>query len=257
MKPIVNFVAVAVVAGCCFATTAFAALDGAADSSTFDNQYDGNSIWDGAALQNGWGQNGGHTPAALSLSGSNLVFSPDENNGWIEHDNDATPWELGSGKWTVEVELKLNDNDPNVNDGITLWAERDNNRGVLWIQGNAVSDIDGGEIAGGFDNTDAFHTFRVAFDPTDDTASPSGTHHVWRDDILLSGSGVDINLAGGTASRLIVGDCCTGIGNPVDQYEIGYVRYQADMALAPIPEPNSLVLVGLGIIGFVSFRRRG
>ena len=240
----------------CLCGVTYADLDGTADSGTFDNQYNGNDIWDGSAFQNEWAQAGGHTAAALSLSGSDLIFSPDANNGWVQHDTGATPWESSSGKWTLEVSLKFNDTDGGINDGITLWAERDGNRGVLWVQGDSVSDLGGNEIAGGMDNTDGFHTYRVAFDPTDDTASAGGTHHVWRDNVLLSGAGVDINLAGGTASRLIIGDCCTGIGNPVDQYEIGFVRYQADMALAAVPEPNSLILVGLGIVGLLGIRRR-
>ena len=235
--------------------SAFAALDGTADSNSFASQQNGDQIWDGASLQNDWVLNGGHTTAALSLSGSNLVFNADANNGWVEHDNGSTPWETATGKWTLEVSAKLVDNDPAINDGFVLWGERDGNRGVLWIQANSVTDLDGAEIAGGLDNTDGFHTFRVAFDPTDDTAAPGGTHHVWRDNVLISGAGVDINLAGGTNNRLIVGDCCTGIGNPVDQFEIEYIRYQPNMALAPVPEPSSIALSLLGIFGLFAARR--
>ena len=232
-----------------FPATASAALDGAADSSTFASQFDGNQIFDGTSLINDWVQNGGHTPAAFSLSGGTLVVTPDANNGWVEHDNDFTPWELSAGSWTLEVEVKLNDTDPGVNDGLVLWGERDGNRGVLWIQAGSITDLSGTVLADGLDNTDGFHTIRVAYD------SNEALHHVWRDGALLSGAGVDINLAGGNLSRLIIGDCCTGIGNPVDQFELGYVRYQADQALAVIPEPTTAILIGLGCLGLMSGRR--
>lgn len=238
------------------APLALAALDGTADSSAFTNQYNGNQIWDGSAFVNDWVQSGGHTPAAVSVSGSNLIVSPDADNGWVQHDSDTTAWETGSGNWTIEVSVKLNDVDSAVNDGMVVWGERDGNRGVLWIQDQAVSDLNGVEIASGFDNTDGFHTYRIAFDSTDMSAGTTGTHHVWRDDVLLSGAGVDINLAGGSLSRLIVGDCCTNIGNPVDQYELAYIRYQPDMALAPVPEPNSIFLLCMGLLGLLRLRSR-
>ncbi len=232
------------------ANSATAALDGMADSSSFSNQYSGDEIWDGATLLNDWVLNGGNTAAALSLSGSNLVVSADANNGWVEHDNDTTAWESSDGNWTVEINAKLNDTDVGVNDGLVIWGERDGNRGVLWIQGTSVTDISGNVIVDGIDNTDDFHTFRVAYDATD------ALHHVWRDGDLLSGVGVDINLAGGTSSRLIIGDCCTGIGNPVDQYELGYVRYQADQALSVVPEPGSMNLAVIGGLAVLAIRRR-
>lgn len=231
------------------ANSATAALDGMADSSSFSNQYSGDQIWDGATLLNDWGLNGGNTAAALSLSGNNLVVSADANNGWVEHDNDSTAWESSDGNWTVEINAKLNDTDVGVNDGFVIWGERDGNRGVLWIQGTSVTDINGNVIVDGIDNTDDFHTFRVAYDATD------ALHHVWRDGDLLSGAGVDINLAGGTSSRLIIGDCCTGIGNPVDQYELGYVRYQADQALSVVPEPGSMNLAVIGGLAILAIRR--
>lgn len=256
MKSTLSRSAWILVAALSLGSPATAQLDGTADSSTFAYQYDGAAIWDGTAFLNQWGQAGGHTPAALGLSGTDLVFSPDANNGWVQHDADNTPWESASGKWTVEINLKLNDLDETIEDGIVIWGERDGNRGVLWIQDDAVTDINGTPIATGLDNTDGFHTFRIAFDPTDTTASPGGTHHIWRNNELLSGAGVDINLAGGNQSRLIIGDCCTNIGNPVDQYEIGYIRYQPDMALAAVPEPNTFVLAAVSSLALLGVRRR-
>ncbi|MCA9212253.1 MAG: PEP-CTERM sorting domain-containing protein, partial [Planctomycetales bacterium] len=230
-------------------SAAVAAIDGAADSSTFSNQYDGDQIFDGSAAINAWVINGGNTAAAYELSGSNLVVSADANNGWVEHDNDSTPWESSAGNWTVEISAKLNNTDDAVNDGLVIWGERDGNRGVLWIQGESVTDISGNVIADGLVNTNDFHTYRVAYDSAD------ALHHVWRDGELLSGAGVDINLAGGNNSRLIIGDCCTGIGNPVDQYELGYVRYQADQALSVVPEPSSFLLAIFGGLALLATRR--
>jgi hypothetical protein len=208
------------------------------DSSNFDNRYNGNEIWNGTSFVNQWAQAGGATPAALSLNGTNLVQTNDANNGWIQHDDaDSTPWELGSGSFTVEMTAVLNDTNATLNDGFTLWAElggaTTGNRQILWIQNDSVNLLDGTELLGGIDNTDTLHTYRLAYDATDTSADATGTYHVWRDGLLITGSGIARQAAATVDSRLIAGDCCTSLGNPVDQYEIGYIRYDMDGAFEP------------------------
>ena len=202
------------------------------DSSNFDNQYNGNEIWNGATFVNQWAQNGGATAASLSLNGTNLIQDNDDNNGWVEHDNDSTPWELGTGSYTLEVTGVLNDTDGAEEDGFVLWTALDGNRQVIWIQDDSINLLDGTELLGGLDNTNGLHTIRVAYDATDTTAGADGTYHVWHDGLLITGSGI-ARQAGTTSSRLIVGDCCTSIGNPVDQFEIGSIRYDMDDAFEP------------------------
>ena len=68
----------------------------------------------------------------------------DANNGWVEHDNDSTPWELGSGSYTVEITTTLNDTDPAENDGFTIWTALGGSRQVIWIQDDSINTLAGG-----------------------------------------------------------------------------------------------------------------
>ena len=75
-------------------------------------------------------------------------------------------------------------------------------------------------------------TVRVAYDADDTTAGPDGTYHVWWNNVPITDTGI-ARQAATTSTRLIVGDCCTSIGNPVDEFEVGYIRYDMDGAFEP------------------------
>jgi hypothetical protein len=223
-------------------------------SSGFANQYDGNQIWDGTNFVNQWAQAGGATPASLSLNGTNLVQTNDANNGWVQHDGGTTPWETGTGSFALEVSLKLNDTDLSLNDNIALWMEGQGNRQIIVVTSTAVHAWGGNSLGpvliDNVNNTDDFHTFRVNFNPNDTSAGPEGTYQVLRDGTLISGAGL-ARESGQSNSRLIVGDCCTQpLGNPVDQFEIQYVRYTY------VPEPGAIALCFAAMGGVLSRRRR-
>lgn len=104
------------------------------NSSTFANQYNGSQIWDGATFQNDWTQAGygaGNDPIpALSLNGTALritnsvVATPAGagNNGWVQQDTGSTPWELGTGNWTIELSGKVNKATAAA-DNFVLWGD--------------------------------------------------------------------------------------------------------------------------------------
>jgi len=79
------------------------------------------------------------------------------------------------------------------------------------------------------DNTDAFHTFRLAFESED------GLYYVWRDSVLLTPDGI-AKQAGTGANRFIVGDCCSGI--PMTTVDLEYIRYDTTGAFSPAPDPT-------------------
>lgn len=206
------------------------------NSSTFDNLYNGNDIWDGASFQNLWNQAGGATTASLTTVGTTLQVLNDANNGWLEHDGGSTPWEAGTGSWTLEVSAKLTDTGA-ANDNFVLWTALGGQRLIINIQDDGVLyNTDGASLASGVDNTDVFHTFRIAYD------SSATTFHVWRDDVALTGAGGVAPTTGTSNTRLIVGDCCTSIGNPIDQFEIDYVRYDMDGAFSPVADAGAVSL---------------
>ena len=218
-------------------------------SSGFTNQYDGSDIWDGGALVNDWTVAGGMTNASLSLSGSDLLVNSDGNNGWVQHNTDGvTPWDNGSGDFAVEVDVQLVDNDANVSDVTTIWAQLDGDAQIIVITATSVEVFGGAVIAGGLDNTSASHTYRINHDAS---AAAGSDYQILRDGVLLGTVGAS-NPGFGADNRLIIGDCCTTINgvaaNPVDTTQLGYVRYTF------VPEPGSLALLGLG--GLLIARRR-
>jgi len=230
----------------------------AIDSSILPHQYNGNEIYlDGAPAGTGvgtfspdWAQGGGAgvTAADLTNNGTNLVYTETSNNGWVEQDGGSTPWEsvVAESKWVVELSVDLNDNDLQTPDNMVMWAEGGGNRQIIVISATGVSTLEGTTLATGLDNTDGQHLYQLHYDATDLTADPSGTYQLYRDGVQI---GADFARGASSGlSRLIVGDCCTGLGNPIDEYEIGHVRFG-------VPEPSTIALAFLGLIGLAGRRR--
>lgn len=181
-----------------------------------------NQIYDGEDLQGDWVNAGGFTD--FELDGPVLTLDSADNNGWLEHDNDSTAWEVGvedGGSWTAEIRLRLAADEGN---GIVLWAANGSERGILQIN-DASTDNFGAEILDENDNTDAFHTFRMAFDSDD------GLYYFWRDGVLLNPDGA---LAqGGTGNnRFIVGDCCSSLF--MTSVDLEYISYDTTGAFSPV-----------------------
>ena len=206
------------------------------DSATFASQYTGIDIFDANTETFGaqWDFTGGSSTSSLSNSGATLVVNNNGNNGWLQQDSGSSPWEGGTGSWSLEVRAKLTDNSAD-NDGFTIWTDLNGENQIVWIQDDSVNLLDGTELLGGIDNTDGFHDFRVAYDDT------LGSYHVWRDGTFVTAPGGIAARTSSSDTRVIVGDCCTGIGNPIDQWEIDYVRYDMNGAFSPT-DINTLTL---------------
>lgn len=234
------------------ASPALAVLTFNVNSSTFANQYNGNQIWDGTVFQNGWTQAGyaaGSDPLpALSLNGSalrvnNAAATPANAgvNGWVQQDTGTSPWEIGVGSWTIELSGKVNEATA-APDNFVLWGTVGGSRSSITIEQNVVRYGEGGTaLLTGVTNDDAYHTYRIAYDSADLTASTLGTYHVWRDNVPISGIGLP-RVTADTTPRLIVGDCCGSIGGPVDPFEIQYVRYDMTGAFSPIADQGVMKL---------------
>ena len=96
------------------------------------------------------------------------------------------------------------------------------------------------------DNTDGFHTFRVARDTT--------THrsYVWRDDVLI-GDGLGSNY-GGAISDLFLGSNTTGVSGVAD---VDYLRIMPGaFGPAPMPAPSTPALLVAGLLCYARRRRR-
>ncbi|MEZ5324915.1 MAG: hypothetical protein R3F19_07620 [Verrucomicrobiales bacterium] len=192
------------------------------DSGSFEVVAAANQIFDGSDLQGDWVNAGGFTD--FELDGEFMTLLAADNNGWLEQDSGSTPWEVGvedGESWTVEVRVRIADDESN---GLVVWAANGSERGILQI--NAVSTQNfGAEILDENSNSDAFHTFRMAYD------SGEGLYYFWRDGILLNPDGAFAQAA--TANnRLIVGDCCSSI--PMTSVDLEYVRFDTTGAFSPV-----------------------
>ena len=198
-------------------------------SSTFDNQYNGNEVWDGVTFQNQWVQAGGGDPSELTLNGTNLVVEQVANNGWFEHDDGATPFELGSGSWTVEVRAHVQATGAS---GFNIWAALNGERDILIVNEGSVTNLGGTEFDAN-DNTDGFHDFRLVYDATDDV------YHYFRDAVQLTPAAGVGQQAASANTRLIIGDCCTGVAGIGSIVEYEYIRYDMDGAFSPAPDQGA------------------
>jgi len=195
------------------------------DSSAFEATYNGNEIYDGALFINDWAEPGlGGTDVEPELNGEILTVVNNANNGWIELNNGGTVWENGvaaGGSWTAEVRIKLADD---VGNGFVIWAANGTERGIMQIDTNAVSPF-GRPPIDDSDNTDDFHTFRMAYD------SDIGLYFFWRDGVLLTPDGGVSAHAATSQNRFIIGDCCSSY--LMTTVEVDYVRFDTTGAFAP------------------------
>ena len=207
------------------------------DSAEFELVAGPSDIYDGENLVNGWANAGGATNFELSAGHLSMVSAA--NNGWLQHDNDESVWEKGvadGGSWTAEISVRLAADDGN---GLVIWGANGVQRNILQVNTGNTQTLTG-TVLDENDNTDAFHTFRLAFE------AERGLYYVWRDSVLLTPDGIP-KQAGTGANRFIVGDCCSGI--VMTSVDLGYIRYDTTGAFSPaepVLGPPALSIVNNG-----------
>lgn len=194
-------------------------------SSSFNQRFEGNEIWNGSAFPGAlWKQTGTLTKTIDPASPSDLrVVNPGSGGAWVEGTDSG--WKTGNtGNWTLETRIKLNANPS----GFMLWLGAGSHTILVEIYGDHTQDNGNNAFNVAHNNLDGqFHTFRVANDPG------SNAYHVWRDGVRLTpvaGAPYDNNS---TESRLILGDYTSqAFGNNFDA-TIDYVRYDLTNAYLP------------------------
>ena len=193
------------------------------DSDGFELVAEPSDIYDGENLINGWVNAGGATNFELKDGYVSLIGAA--NNGWLQHDNDESVWEKGvadGGSWTAEISVRLAADDGNA---VVIWGANGAERSILQVNTGNTQAFNGAVLDTN-DNTDAFHTFRLAFEAED------GLYYVWRDGVLLTADGL-AKQAGTGANRFIVGDCCSSY--LMTTVDLAYIRYDTTGAFSPVP----------------------
>jgi len=184
------------------------------ESSAFDTRYEGNEIWNGSALVNGWALTGALNRSLPEPTDLRLIH-PSSDARWIE--GTGAGWSsINAGSWTFEARIRC---DANAN-GFVLWFGTGSRRILVEVHGNRTQDIGGESFNASHNNVDgAYHVFRVVHD------AGNSRYHVFRDAVRLTplaGAAYDQT---GTDNRLILGDYTTGtFGNNFD-VTIDHIRF--------------------------------
>lgn len=184
------------------------------NSSAFDTRYEGNEIWNGSALVNGWTQTGTLTRSLPEPSDLRIVH-PSTDARWIE--GTGAGWSaLAAGSWTYETRLKCNANA----NGFVLWFGTGSHRILVEVHDNRTQDTGGESFNVSHNNLDGgFHTFRVVHD------AGNSRYHVFRDAVRLTPLAGATYDQTGADNRLILGDFTSGtFGNHFD-VTLDHVRF--------------------------------
>ncbi|NWK56800.1 PEP-CTERM sorting domain-containing protein [Verrucomicrobiaceae bacterium N1E253] len=173
----------------------------------------------------------------------------------------AASLESSNASWTLEFGLNM------------LNTGTEGSRGVFGIAPEfGVNDTTGGRLQlelertgmhfqGGIDASTiftpeamtasnlGFHTWRIAYDGTAEEL------FFYRDGVLMNagGSGIAASTDLGNPSSTFFGDYSSGLSG---DFELDYMVLDASGAFAPVPEPSSAALLGLGGLALILRRRK-
>ena len=243
------------------------------DASTFSHFFAGTDMHDGTSFQNGWlefGSNSANTTvtdigggminiAANTPTSDTIIFGgSDSTNGsstWNDGIAGTTvnpPSAGNTADYTLEIKIRLND----VTNGFRIWSGMGDGRDWfdIYNDGVGITKPGGGFLAVPMVLNDGeFHTFRVVND-----GNVSGdiykTTHFFIDGVALSDTDGNPWTSSSNDSRLLFGDFTGGDFADGINYDIEYYAYDQSGAYAPIPEPVTMVLLGLG--GLLIRKRR-
>ncbi len=214
------------------------------DVTAFTNYALGSAVHDGTSFTGDFSS----ATATGVLTGDSLAITP-AANGWVQIDNGTSAFEsIGNNDWTMELTLTLTGTT-----GVAMWADPSTAAagGILYI--GSTTGLGTGAVTNGsngnLDTTSnvGTHTFRMAYDQAASAIS------IWRDGVLVTDSFTPANPGGGP--RLIVGDCCSSLGGG-NNFTIEALSYDTGGAFAPVPEPSSTALLGLGGLALILRRRK-
>ncbi|MCC6423220.1 MAG: PEP-CTERM sorting domain-containing protein [Phycisphaerales bacterium] len=262
-----SLLAAAVVAGLGLAGSAMAAtLDGTLDSSLFTSKYEGDVLPQNAGLgftltdPNGvYGT--ASDPASLgSGNGVNyLTINTDTNTTVVANQyGDVYHYSVGgaSSSWTPNflggftIEMRAIVHPSNsATYGAGLQGQDVNSTGLFQFFYNKII-VELGTISG-MDNSDTWHTFRIAsYSPND--SSTGQIYQLWRDGVDLGS--IAQNTSFPNPPKLYIGDFISGSAEV--NLDVDYLRWTTDGAFAPAPVPEPSTTMGLLLAGSGMMLRR-
>ena len=239
------------------------------DASTFSHLFAGTDIHDGTSFQNGWDVFGSAVSTITDIGGGVINVAPINDNSIMINGslstNGTSTWADGvagttlnppsagnTADYTLEIKIRLND----VANGYRIWGGMGDGRDWLDVYDDGVQITQPG---GGFMavlmtlNDGQFHTFRIVNDGNVSNDIYKTTHF-FVDGVALSDPDGNPWTSSSNDSRLLFGDSTGGTFGNLADYDIEYIAYDQSGAFAPIPEPATMILLGLGSL--VAIRRK-
>jgi hypothetical protein len=192
------------------------------------------------------------TPPGGTGAGMGLLYYPANTSGFVYNYADGFTYD-------TSIKVVVGDtpggaaNVPDFSIGISTISTGSRPFSLLHIGSNEVKFGNPGApglltLQTGVDNTDAYHTFRLAQKPN------SQDYFVWRDDVLLGAvSGVGLDKSD-TGAEVQIGGVCSA---PYGESLVDFYRSTSG-AWAPTvsPEPSSIVLLVSAMVGLLAYAWR-
>ncbi len=171
-----------------------------------------------------------------------------ENRYYLMAAGENSPWDaMETNGSTVEFSTRIVSQAAGATTGAVNLTITNGSRNFSFILGSDGVGING-------DNhyaldTSAFHTYRLTLSGSGTTATMS----VYLDGGLTPIISSYVSTAGNTANRLYFGDP-SGTYGGITEWE--YIAFTNQGAFAPIPEPGTVALMGMGVLGLIYRHRK-